>query len=93
MSEQITIFEIMRSVLLLVSPVVFIVGVLLLIVEYRYRKLEEVLGKEIGGIKKIIIPKLETTIYTFQESLLRKRVIVGLICIICSVLFFLIFKS
>jgi len=93
MSEQITIFEIMRSVLLFVSPIVFIVGVLLLIAEYRYRKLEEVLGREIGGIRKIIIPKLETTIYTFQEALLRKRVIVGLICIICSALFFFIFKS
>ena len=93
MSEQITIFEIMRSVLFFVSPVIFVVGVLLLVAEYRYRKLEEVLGREIGGIRKIMIPKLEATIYTFQESLLRKRVIVGLVCIICSVLFFFIFKS
>jgi len=93
MSEQITIFEIVRSVLFFVSPVIFIVGVLLIITEYKYRKLEDVLGKEIGGIKRIIIPRLETTIYTFQESLLRKRVIVGLVCIICSAVFFFTFKS
>ncbi len=93
MAPELTIFDIMKSALLFVSPVVFVVGVLLLIAEYKYRRLEGILGKEIFGLKKIMIPKLETTIYTFQESLLKKRVIVGLICIISSVVFLLVFRG
>jgi len=93
MAPELTFFDVMRSTLFFVSPVIFVVGVLLLIAEYKYRKLEGVLGKEVWGMKKIMIPKLEATIYTFQESLLKKRVIVGIVCIICSLIFFLAFKG
>ena len=93
MISELTIFDVMRSTFLFVSPIIFIVGVLLLAAEYKYRKLEGVLGKEVWGVKKILIPKLEATIYTFQESLLKKRVIVGLICVICSIVFLIVFKS
>lgn len=93
MADELTFFGVMRSTLFWVTPVIFIVGLLLLVAEYRYRKLEEILGREIGGIKKIVIPKLETTIYTFQESLLSKRIIVGSVFIICSIIFYFAFRG
>ena len=92
MGNKIMVFEVIKSVMFWTSPALFIVGLLLLIAEYKYRKLEEILGKEIGGIRKIVIPKLEATIYTFQERLLNRRIIVGSILIIFSILFFIIFR-
>ena len=67
MFKEISFFEVIRSILFWASPVIFIVGIFLLVAEYRYRELEKVLGKEIGGIRRIIIPRLETTIYTFYR--------------------------
>lgn len=92
MEERIIVLEAVKLFLFWTSPLLFIVGMLLLAAEYKYRKLEEILGKEIGGLRKIAMPKLDTTIYTFQESLLSRRILVGAILIIFSVLFFLIFR-
>jgi hypothetical protein len=93
MPHEITIFEIVGRVLFYLSPVIFAVGILMIVSEYKYRKLEELLGKEIGGIKKIRFPRLETTIYTFHESMLKKRIFVGLVYIVSSVLFFIVFRN
>jgi hypothetical protein len=90
---EMSIFEIIKPIIFWVSPLIFLVGLLLLIAEYRYRKLEETLGREVGGLKKKIMPGLETTIYSFQNSLLSKRIIVGIIFIVCSVIFFFTFRG
>ncbi len=75
--------------LIVVSPVIFVIGVILLITEHKYRKLEEILGREIGGIRKMVFPKLEVTIYTLQERLLTGRLLLGWFFIFFSLLFFL----
>jgi len=92
MLHEVSIFEIVGRVLFFVSPVIFAVGVLLIVSEYKYRKLEELLGRHVGGIKKITFPRLEATVYTFHESLLEKRIVVGVIFIACSVMFFIVFR-
>jgi hypothetical protein len=93
MPDEISIFEILAHVMFWLSPVIFCVGVLMIVSEYKYRKLEELLGKEIGGIRKITFPKLEATIYTFHESMLKKRIVVGIAYIVCAILFFIVFKN
>ena len=93
MLEQLPIFTILRPIFFWSSPVILFVGVFLLLSEFRYRRLEEVLGKEIGSLKKIAVPKLEVTIYTFQERLLHRRGVVGSVLIMVSLLFLFIFKS
>ncbi len=81
------LFDIIKWFLFAFSPVLLIVGVILLSAEHKYRKLEEILGREIGGIKKIVFPKLEVTVYTFQERLLNGRILLGWIFLIFSFVF------
>jgi len=92
MIGEITIFEIMKTILFWISPVIFILGVVLVLYS-NYKRLEEFFGKEVFGIKHTIIPALETNIYNFHEWLLERKTIVGLICVIFSITVFFIFKK
>ena len=90
MEEQLTIFEVMRTILLWLSPLVFLEGILLLIVKIdKHAKLEHTLGKEIG-IKKRLIPRLENNNYTFQNWLFKRNIIIGLFFIIYSLMLFIV---
>jgi len=88
--QLVWVFEVMKWSLFAFSPVLLIVGIFLLSAEHKYRKLEEILGKEIGGIKKVVFPKLEVTVYTFQERLLTGRILLGWVFLIFSFVFFLL---
>jgi len=90
MEEYQSIFRFISWFLIVVSPIIFVIGLFLLITEHKYRKLEEILGREIGGIRKRVFPKLEVTIYTFQERLLSGRLLLGCFFIIFSLLFFFV---
>ncbi len=92
--EELTIFEITRIVLLWLSPLVFLEGIALLIVKAdKHIKLEHRLGREIGGIRKRLVPKLETNIYTFQNWLLKRNFVLGLFFILYSVMMFTILRK
>ena len=80
--------EVGRIFLLWMSPIIFVLSIVLLLAAEQYSKLEKILGKEAGGIRKKVIPKLETNIYTFHDWLLKRRVILSLIFIIYSILTF-----
>ena len=72
MEEQITIFEVMRTILLWLTPLAFLAGIFLLTGKVdKCIKLEQFLDKEVG-IKKRLIPKIETNIYSFQNWLVKK---------------------
>ena len=92
MIDQTSVFEMLRLVLLWSSPVILLVG-LLLILYANYKRLEEFFGKELFGIKKKVFPMFETNIYVFHEWLLEKKTILGVICIIIAVLFFFEFRK
>lgn len=92
MLDQGNIFEILRIALFWSSPVIFLVG-LLLVLYANYKRLEEFFGKELFGIKKKVFPMLETNIYVFHEWLLEKKTLLGVICIVLGVLFFLEFRK
>lgn len=72
-----------RIFLYLLSLTVLMVGILL--IAYKdYGKVEEVLGKE-KGIRKRIIPAIETNIYTFHQWLLKRRKTLGIICVMTAI--------
>lgn len=89
-----TIFDVIRVILFFVSPIIFLEGVLLLLLTVdRYNRLEKALNKEIGGLRKHVIPALETDIYAFHNWLLKRSVAVGVICIVYSLTIFLLLKK
>ncbi len=91
MGEQITVFDVMKTVLLWLSPLVFLEGILLLILKVdKHTKLEHHLSKEVGGIKKRLIPKLETNIYSLQNWLVKRTIVLGLFFIIYSLMLFVV---
>ncbi|MDP8260462.1 MAG: hypothetical protein P9L96_05660 [Candidatus Gygaella obscura] len=90
--EELTIFDFMKDFVLWLSPVVFAVGVLLVLSPKLFGKIEGSLGKEIGGIKKKVIPQLEMNIESFQNWMLKKNNVVGLILVVLSFVFFLLLR-
>ena len=94
MEEGFDIFYFIRAILLVMSPIMLLMGMIILLAAAdKYNKLEEALGKEIGGIRKKVIPKLETNIYTLHGWLLKRKIAIGLICIICSLAFFVALRK
>jgi hypothetical protein len=91
MEEGLTVFEIVQIILYALSPVLFLIGIVMVLFG-NYKILEDNLNKEIGGIKKRIFPKLEDNIFSFHAWLLEKRIAIGLICVIFSMALFLGFK-
>ncbi|MGE5197227.1 MAG: hypothetical protein ACM3IL_01835 [Deltaproteobacteria bacterium] len=87
MGDSITIFDIMKAVIFWSSPVLFLLGIILVLYG-NYKHLEDRLGAEIGGIKKKIVPAIETNIYTFHSWLTAKKTLIGLICIIFAMAVF-----
>ncbi|MFZ5800172.1 MAG: hypothetical protein ACOY3D_02190 [Candidatus Omnitrophota bacterium] len=85
------IFEILRFILLGLTPLVFIEGLLLLLVkEQKYEKIEATLSKEFGVLKRKVVPWLENNIYSFQRILLKKKVFLGVFFVVYSALMFFV---
>ena len=90
---NVTVFDVVRVVLFWTSPVIFLVGLFLVITAERYSKFEQIINREIGGIKKRVVPKLEANIFHFHEWLLKRAVIVGFLCMAFAVIFFLVSRK
>ncbi len=86
--EELAVLNVLRAIIFWFSPVIFLAGILLVLYG-NYKKLETMLSKEMG-IRKKVFPKLETNNYTFHEWLLERNTLVGLICIICALVFFFV---
>jgi len=89
-TDQTTVFDVVRTIVFWFSPIIFFVGVLM-VLSGNYRKLEEKLSREMGMRKKVL-PKFEANDYSFHEWLLKKDTLLGLICIACASFFFFTFK-
>lgn len=85
-----TFFEAIKIVIFWLAPFLFVVGIVLVLYS-NYKRLEEILGKEFFRVK--LIPAIETNIYSFHEWLLERRTIIGLLCIIISVIIFMALKK
>jgi hypothetical protein len=91
MNEVPDIFDVVRIVLLFLSPVIFLEGILLLLLTAdKYNKFEKALSRELGGMKKRVAPALESNIYAFHNWLMKKTIVVGIICIAYSLIIFFI---
>ena len=88
--DDITVFDVLRAITFWLSPVIFFVG-LLLVLYGNFRKLETIFSKELG-IRKKVFPKLEAYNFTFHEWLLERNVLVGLICMVCGLIFFFVLR-
>ena len=86
--EEIAVLNVLRAIIFWFSPVIFLAGILLVLYG-NYKKLETMLSKEMG-IRRKVFPKLEANNYTFHEWLLERNTLVGLICIICALVFFFV---
>ena len=94
MSEELTVFEVMKMALLWLSPIFFLVGLyLLLSKEEKHHKLEGVLGKEMGILNKKLIPRIESNIDIFHKWLIKKRVMLGLFFIVYSTVLFIVLRK
>ena len=83
----------MRTILLWLTPLAFLAGIFLLTGKVdKCIKLEQFLDKEVG-IKKRLIPKIETNIYSFQNWLVKKRVMLGLFLIVYSIVSFIVLRK
>ena len=93
MAEEITILETIKIFLVWMSPVVMIIGsCLLLLSSDRYNKIEDVLGRDLGGIKKRTVSLLEKNIDFLQRWMLKHKKITGLVFIFCALLIFFLKK-
>ncbi len=76
-----TIIYILREIVFWSGSLSFLIGILLL--GYRkYDVLETKLAKEVGGIRFKIFPKLESNIYTYHEKIMKRRKLLGWICVV-----------
>jgi hypothetical protein len=89
--EEWVFFDVMREIILWTTPVAFLMGMILLVYS-NYSKFEAFMGKEYG-LRKRILPKLEANIYSFHEWCLKKRTLLGLACIIYSVVVYFLLRK
>ena len=89
MLEENAFFEILRVVMFSLSPLIVIVGALLLILNRgEYGRLEDKLARDLGGIKKRVVPLIETNIDSLQQWMLARKNIVGVVFIACFLVIF-----
>jgi hypothetical protein len=86
-----TFFDILREVVFWTSPVVFMLGVALMMYG-NYQNFEKLMAKEFG-LRQKILPKLETNIYSFHQWCLKKNTFIGLVCVIYSIIVFVALKD
>jgi hypothetical protein len=88
--EDWTFFDVLRQVVIWTAPVIFLLGILMLLYS-NYRNVEKFLAREFGFRKKLV-PKLEQNIFTFHEWCLKKQAWIGLGCVVYGVVVFLILR-
>jgi hypothetical protein len=89
--EEWLFFDIMRKIILWSCPVIFLLGVTLLVYS-NYSNFEAFLGREFG-LRKRIVPKLGTNVYSFHEWCLKKHALIGLVFIIYALVVFMVLSK
>jgi len=90
---EINFFDVLKLVLLWVSPVIMLIGSLLLLLSNKsYSQLENKLAKEVGGVKKSAFPSLEANNNSLHNWLLANKNATGLIFIVCAFIIFMVMR-
>ena len=87
---DVTIYSLIKPYLAFASPIIFGVGIILIIAPASYKKLEEVLNEEVGGIRKRIFPLLENAYNNFHHWVLIKTNTLGITCVIIAIIFYIL---
>jgi len=82
-------YDSFRAFIFWLSPGILLVGIFYLF--GNYRKLETTCDREMG-IHKRIFPKLESNIYVVNHWALHRHIVVGLMCVLCAILFYMYFR-
>jgi hypothetical protein len=85
-----TFFDVMRECVFWTSPIVFIIGVVLLMYG-NYKNFEALMLKEYG-LRNKILPEVEKNIYSFHDWCMKKHILIGMVCIVYSLVVFLVLK-
>ena len=89
--ETLSFFGVLGLIFFWLSPVIFILGIVALCYR-RYSDLEHMLIRDVGGIRRRIVPVLEKDHFEFHEWLLTHRAFVGITCIAVSIALYLNLK-
>jgi len=89
--DEMEIYLVIKQVLHILSPIIVGVGIVF-IWNGICAKVEDVVDKDIGGIKTRIFPKIESNIFTVHKLLLKKKNIVGIVCLIFGICIFFVTK-
>lgn len=94
MEQEILLATILRVVLLITCPITFLVGIFLLYDVNLYTRIEKFLAKSYYYLSKgVILPKLEKNRENLQMFLLKRRRLVGIICLVNSALAIILISS
>jgi len=89
--EDWAFFDIMREIVFWSSPVIFLLGIILLI-NNNFQNVESLAAKEFG-LRKRIFPALEHNVYVFHNWCLKRRVWIGLACIMYALVVFFVLRK
>ncbi len=74
-----------------ISHVIFVMGILLIFYS-RFEKFEKFVDKEIGSLKKMAFP-WDFRNDSFHEWLMKKKALLGVVCILFSISVYLVLKT
>ncbi len=84
MTNEMIFANLLKFFFLVTSPVTFLVGIFLLFDIDTYMRIEKFLGKNITTPKKKLIKQLSRQRELMQMFLLRRRRLLGVICLLNS---------
>lgn len=86
MVGELIVIDALKLFFLITSPLTFLAGLFLLYDLDTYQRIEKFLGKNFGLFKKTLANQLERNRESFQLFLLKRRRIVGVVCLLNSIM-------
>ena len=84
MGETDVFATVLKAFFMITSPVTFLVGVFLLYDIETYQKIEKFMSKGYGGSRKVWLKQLEQNRESLQLFLIKRRKLIGTICLLNS---------
>jgi len=84
------VLNLLKIFFMVTSPITFIVGIFLLYDIETYQRIERFLGRSYGVSKKVWLKQLEKNRESLQMFLIKRRRIIGVVCLLNSLAAFFI---
>ncbi len=90
METEFSVFDVLKKVVLWLSPLVFLEGMFLVLFKAdKQLRLEEFLNQKIG-LRRKLVPEIEKNIYSVHNWLMNRTSVIGIFFIVYSVLIFIV---